>query len=434
MHHAREAKITSPITTLKDSYVKMIPLCFIVGIVGIVVSYFMSGMSPKRFSYSYLTSYCFVLTICLGCLFFVTVMHLTRAGWSVTVRRIAEIYAACLFPLLILFLPILLPLLFGYDGLYSWNAEGWSIHGDAAEKAAVYNAAETPPPLEALKDDYLNSGFFGARTVFYFLMWGIMSAFFLRNSLAQDKTGDKSLTLKMQKWSAPMMIMFAATITFASFDYEMSLSPLWFSTMFPVYIFAGSFLSALATMTLTALLLQRSGRVTDEITVEHYHDLAKLMFAFVFFWGYIAFSQFMLIWYANIPEETFWFAWRINPLPGQEGLSGWQYMSLFLVFGHSIIPFLGLMARTVRRSKRFLFFASIYVLAIHWIDHYWIIMPQAFNDHRFTLTGSGIVSDLACAVGMVGLSLAIFFIVCSNKPLVPLRDPRLGESLNFHNP
>ncbi|MEM9411098.1 MAG: quinol:cytochrome C oxidoreductase, partial [Planctomycetota bacterium] len=410
----------------------------IVGVIGIATSFVLLGGPSldgiKRFSYSYLTSFCFILTICLGCLFFVTVMHLTRAGWSVTVRRIAEIYAACLPALLILFLPILIPVLFQFDWVYSWVTAGWSIHGSQEAKDAVLGAAENAPPLEALKAAYLNPGFFGIRTVVYFFIWWLMSSFFLRNSLKQDQTGDKALTLKMQKWSAPMMIMFAATLTFASFDYEMSLSPLWFSTMFPVYIFAGGFLGGLATMTLTALMLQRSGRVTDEITVEHYHDLAKLMFAFVFFWGYIAFSQFMLIWYANIPEETFWFAWRINQLPGQEGLSGWQYFSLFLVFGHIIIPFLGLMARTVRRSKSFLFFAAIYILIIHWIDHYWIIMPEAFGDHRFTFSGLGVVADLACAVGLIGLFMAIFFIVCSNKPLVPLRDPRLGESLNFHNP
>ena len=331
-------------------------------------------------------------------------------------------------------MPILIPVLLGQDTVYPWNAEGWSIHGNAAEKAAVLAQSDSLPPIEALKADYLNPGFFGIRTVVYFAIWGLMSWFFLRNSLAQDKTGDKNLTLKMQRWSAPLMILFAATLTFSSFDYEMSLAPFWFSTMFPVYIFAGAFLSGLAAITLTGLMLQRSGRVTDEITVEHYHDLAKLMFAFVFFWGYIAFSQFMLIWYANIPEETFWFAWRINSPEGAAGWTGWQWMSIVLVFGHIFIPFLGLMARTVRRSKPFLFFASIYILAIHWIDHYWIIMPQAKANNEYTFTGLNMVADLSCAVGMIGLFLAIFFLIAGKKPLVPLKDPRLGESLNFHNP
>jgi len=437
MHHAREAKITSPITTLKDSSAKMVPICFIVGVIGIIAAFILLRVNDEgialtdigRFSYSYLTSFCYILTICLGCLFFVTILHLTRAGWGVTVRRVAELYAACLFPLLILFLPIVIPVLLGSDAVYSWNQVGWSVHED---KAAVVAAAEHLPPLEDLKEDYLNWWFFPLRTLIYFSVWGMMSWFFLRTSLKQDQTGDKSLSLKMQAWSAPLMIMFAATITFASFDYEMSLAPLWFSTMFPVYIFAGAFLSALATITLTCLMLQRSGRVTDEITIEHYHDLAKLMFAFVFFWGYIAFSQFMLIWYANIPEETFWFAWRINSETGS--WTGWQLMSFVLLFGHLIIPFLGLMARTVRRNKTFLFFASIYILVVHWIDHYWIIMPQAFEHHEFTFTGLQMLGDIACAVGLIGLFLAIFFLISGDKPLVPLKDPRLGECLNHHNP
>ena len=453
MDHARPAKITSPITTLKDSYARMIPICFVVGIVGIGVAAAIRGGSAVFFN-SYLTSFCFVLTIALGCLFIVTILHLTRAGWGTTIRRIAELYAACLLPLLILFLPILIPLMLGSTAVYEWNQAGWSVH-DPAEAAEIQKAfaaadasfkAEVLPPLEKLKYSYLNRVFFGARAVAYFLVWGFMSWFFLRTSLKQDETGDKKLSLRMQGFSAPLMILFAATLSFAAFDFEMSLSPLWFSTMFPVYIFAGAMLSALATVTLTALLLQRSGRVTDEITIEHYHDLAKLMFSFVFFWGYIAFSQFMLIWYANIPEETFWFAWRINPMEQGGGWTGWQWMSIFLVVGHVFIPFLGLMARTVRRNKNFLFFASIYILVIHWIDHYWIIMPQALKSTStslapgmdgagvFTFSGMGFVSDIACAVGMIGLFLAIFFLIARDKPLVPLKDPRLGECLNFHNP
>ena len=268
MHHAREAKITSPITTLKDSSAKMVPFCFIVGVIGIVAAFFLLRVNEEgftftdigRFSYSYLTSFCYILTICLGCLFFVLILHLTRAGWGVTVRRVAELFAACLFPLLILFLPILIPVLMGSDAVYSWNQDGWTVHGD---KASVLESAAHLPPLEELKGKYLNWWFFPARTLFYFSVWGLMSWFFLRNSLKQDQTGEKSISLKMQALSAPLMILFAVTLSFSAFDYEMSLAPLWFSTMFPVYIFAGAFLSALATITLTCLMLQRSGRVTD---------------------------------------------------------------------------------------------------------------------------------------------------------------------------
>ena len=424
MHETRPAKITSPILSLSDDYVKMIPMALIVGAIGLGAALFVSFGSEngfRQFAFAYLTSFCFLLSITLGCLFFVIVVHLTRAGWSSTVRRIAELFAMCIVPMFILALPIVIPVVLQQDFLYSWNSIGFSEHGEAA---AAIKETGVKPPLEVLKGKYLNWGFFTARVVGYFLIWGLMAWFFLSNSLKQDQSGEKSLSLKMQKFSAPIMILFAATIVFCSFDFEMSLAPLWFSTMFPVYFFAGAFLSGLAVMTLTGILLQRSGRVTDEITVEHYHDLAKLMFAFVFFWGYIGFSQFMLIWYANIPEETFWFDFRINK-------DGWWMFSLLLLFGHLFIPFLGLMARTVRRNKTFLLFASIYILVFHWIDHYWLVMPQLNPGEPLVFNW---LVDVPCVIGMIGLYMAIFFLIARDRPLVPLKDPRLGEALNFKNP
>jgi hypothetical protein len=234
------------------------------------------------------------------------------------------------------------------------------------------------------------------------------------------------------------MLAFVLCLAFASFDFEMSLAPMWFSTMFPVYFFAGSVMSSLAMITLICLLLQRSGRVTDEITVEHYHDLAKLTFAFIFFWGYIGFSQFMLIWYANFPEETFWFQFRSE--------SGWLSVSMILLFGHLFIPFLGMMARTVRRSKTFLMFSSIYLLIMHWVDHYWIVMPQygASVFHGYLRDGKDIetsfvnvlpgLTEILLLVGMGAIFIASFCLVAGNRSLVPLKDPRLHEALNYDNP
>ena len=208
----------------------------------------------------------------------------------------------------------------------------------------------------------------------------------------------------------------------------MSLEPFWFSTMFPVYFFAGAVLSAWSTITLTAFWLQRTGRVTDEITVEHYHDMGKMMFGFIVFWGYIGFSQFLLIWYANIPEETFWYDWRIN-------YPGWKTLSYVLLIGHLFIPFLAMMGRTVRRNKNFMFGASIYLLVMHWLDHFWLVMP-----HYNLFVGGGVegrewptfnpIADGACMIGMIALFIAIFCVICRDRPLVALQDPRLGEALN----
>ena len=434
MHESRPAKITSPIVSLNEGYIRTIPVALIVGAIGIAVAFFLSGglggEGLKRFLHVYLVSFCFVLSISVGCLFFVIIMHLTRAGWSVTVRRIAELYAMCTFPLFILFLPILATVVMGWDTVYTWNVGGWSIHAhDAAGEAAKATAAAATsvselPPIEQLKHAFLNKWFFTGRIVAYFLIWGGMAWFFLKNSLTQDETGDKKLTARMQAFSAPFMILFAVTIVFASFDLEMSLSALWFSTMFPVYFFAGAFLSALCTIMLTGLWLQRSGRVTDEITIEHYHDLGKLMQGFIIFWGYIAFSQFMLIWYANMPEETFWYNLRINQ-------PGWKTLSLILLIGHLFVPFFLLMGRGLRRNRLLLTISAVFILIMHWVDHYWLIMPQMNpGANEFTLTGRGILIDICCTVGVIGIYIALFCLVTRNRPLIPLKDPRLGEALN----
>ncbi len=418
MHNTRPAKITSPIVSLDGGYVKAVPLALIIGAIGIGAALALSLGDLRRFYHAYHTAYCFALSIGLGCLFFVTIMHLTRAGWSVTVRRIAEIYAMCLLPMFLLGLPILVPLLTGSDLLFSWNQDGWSHAGHGAGAIEPGNL----PPLEELKGAFLNSSFFAIRFVVYFLIWGFMGYFFLSNSLKQDQTGDKSLTSRMQAFSAPMMILFAASIVFSSFDLEMSLSPLWFSTMFPVYFFAGAFLGALCTILLTCMYLQRTGRITDEITIEHYHDLGKLMQGFVIFWGYIAFSQFLLIWYANIPEETFWYELRFED-------NGWRTASIVLLVGHLFIPFFLLMGRWIRRNKTILTISAIFILCLHYLDHYWQVMPQ-YEAGVFPFSGMGIIIDLGCLVGMVALFVALFCLIARDKPLVPTQDPRLGEALN----
>ena len=421
MHKTRPAQITSPVVSLNGGQVKAIPAAAIAGAIGIGVALamsFASGGGMKRFLMTYLASYCFVLSIGVGCLFFVTIMHLTRAGWSATVRRIAEIYAMCLLPMFVLFLPILITVVVGSNTVYEWTVAGYSAHGAEVDPAHL-------PPIEELKNDFLNPFWFTVRIIAYFSIWGFLGYTYLSRSLKQDETGDKTITAKLQGLAAPFLLLFAVTVVFSSFDLEMSLSPLWFSTMFPVYFFAGGFGAALSTILLTCMYLQRSGRVTDEITIEHYHDLGKLMQGFVIFWGYIAFSQFLLIWYANIPEETFWYDPRING-------AGWKPMTYVLLVGHLFIPFFLLMGRALRRNKMLLAFSAVWLLCMHWLDHYWLVMPEySRTAHQgFTFSGLGAIGDLACGLGMIAIFIALFCLVAGDRALVSLKDPRLGEALN----
>ena len=420
MHHKREARITSSVISLGDDAQRMIPVAFSVGLIGLggaaALSIFSGSGGLVRFSYAYLLNFCFFATISLGALFFVTVQHLTRAGWSVTVRRIAELLAMTIVPMFLLALPLVIPVLLGWSGLYPWNAADWTERYSGHVLASV----------EKYKGYYLDNAFFSVRTLVYFAIWSGMAWFFYRNSLRQDQTGDPGLTLKMQKYAAPLMIVFAGTLVFASFDWEMSLEPMWFSTMFPVYFFAGCVLGGVATMLLIGLLLQRSGRVTDEITTDNFQDLGKLIFAFIVFWGYVAFSQFMLIWYANIPEETFYFGYRFDN-------AGYRWLSVVLLFGHIFIPFLLLMPRTLKRDRRFMLGAALYMLAMHWLDHFWIVMPQYGFDGKHVAQFPFPLVELVCLVGFSGLFVGFFCLIAADRPLVPLKDPRLGEALNYTN-
>ena len=195
-----------------------------------------------------------------------------------------------------------------------------------------------------------------------------MASFFHRTSVKQDTSGETALTLRMERLSAPGMIVFALTLNFAAFDLLMSLDAHWFSTIFGVYYFAASVLGFLAVIPTILYAMQWRGILANAVTVEHYHDLGKLMFAFVVFWAYIAFSQYMLIWYANIPEETMWFLKR------QTG--DWAAVSLILLFGHFVVPFLLLVSRMIKRRPMALAVTGLYVALMCWVDMYWLVVPE----------------------------------------------------------
>lgn len=353
-----------------------------------------------RLYHAYLTNFAFFLSLSLGALFFVILQHLTRSGWSVVVRRLAECVAGNLLLLALLAVPILV----GMHHLYHWTdaeavAQDHLLHGKAV---------------------WLNTPFFIGRVVVYFLVWSLLARYFYRRSVRQDETGDVGLTLQMQRFSAPAMLLYAVTVTFAAFDLLMSLDPHWYSTIFGVYYFAGGVVGFFALLSLIAYLVQRSGRLTHAITAEHYQDLGKLVFAFVVFWAYIAFSQYMLIWYANIPEETGWFLRRQNP--------PWAGVGLTLLFGHFLIPFVLLIARGPKRRPAVLAMVSLWVLIMHWLDIYWLVVPQVSPDKA----GVTLV-DILCLLGIGGLFVAALVRRMSRQSLIPERDPRLAESRMFEN-
>lgn len=375
------------------------------GLLGLGASFGLGAMAQdgfKHFSYSYLVALIFFLSVSLGALCFVGLQFLTRAGWSVVVRRIAELLAAGVAPLALLALPIVLPVAGGTSPLYHW------LHPAAHDT------------MLAAKAPYLNPAFFCLRLGLYFAIWIALAFIHFRRSTLQDKTGDPQITRRQWQLSAPGMVLFALTVTFAMADLVMSLDAHWYSTIIGVYFFAGCFVAGLAALTVCAMLLQRSGRLRRAITVEHYHDLGKLLFAFLFFWGYIAFSQFMLMWYANIPEETQWYLLR------ESGPWLWWFVALGLA--HFGLPWLGLLPRASKRRKRVLAFFAVWMLLAHYIDLYWLIMPE-YSATALPLS----LLDLATMLGVGGIWLGGVVWLARGVSLVPVKDPALADSLRFEN-
>lgn len=387
-----------------------VPLC-IGGIAALVFGWMIGWFAvDARFGMSaYLTAFTYCLTVALGSMFFVIIQHLVRAGWSVVVRRIGELLMMMVLPLAVLFLPILLSVWVGGGTLYEWTNENFVEETGYSAKAW------------ANKIGYLNPGFFTLRAVLYLAVWVGLALYYFKGSSLQDETGEIAITERLQARSGPALILLSLTTSFAMFDWVMSLAPTWFSTMFGVYLFAGGMLSAHCAIAVGSYVLQSRGALRDEITVEHYHDLGKFIFGFTFFWTYIAFSQFMLIWYANMPEETEWFFHR------QEGV--WMWISLSLVFFHWMLPFAGTMSRHVRRRPTLVALWGCYLLVMHFVDIYWIIMPEAEQGMGGVI---GVIASLLCVVGMSCLMLGLVLSKASQTGVVAARDPRLLESLRFH--
>lgn len=405
----------------------------IVGLVGLVLgflSYFLVKEDGgfARIMLAYLTAFCFFLSISLAAVFFVAVQHLTRAGWSVGIRRIAEIMSMNLVLLAVLVIPILV---FAPSIYHHW----------------AHPAAHGFDPILAGKTGWLNVGFFRIRVFIYFAATIIIARYMWSNSVKQDRTGDRLLTEKVQSISGLLTAIIALVITFAAFDLIMSLDPHWFSTMFGVYFFAGGFLAFFATLVLVGRFLQANGIMTDVITVEHYHDIGKWMLAFTFFWGYIAYSQYMLIWYGSIPEETQWFARRgaTTNAPEYPAMGAWHTLSMLLIFTNLFIPFAALISRWPKRSLKWLTILAIWIFVFHYVDLYWQILPELSNyskeaaEHaglaasRWEPFAPGFIPEICMWIGIGGLWFAGLAVIGKGHSLAPTGDPRFEESLAFEN-
>lgn len=366
-----------------------------IGLLLIVVSYL---VNPMRASFNNVVALMFTAGISVGALVLVALEHLSGAVWSTPARRISEFLAASI-PFVVL---LGIPLLFNLHGLFHWT------HEDAV-KSDHYLQIKAP---------YLNTMFFIIR---YFVIFALLLIFyfiFIGNSRKQDITKDQELTRKNVKLSAVFMPVAAIGISFLAIDWMMSLEPHWYSTIFGIYYITATLLAGLAATTFAVVSLNEKGYLHPSIGPDHYYSFGALLFGITNFWAYIAFSQFLLIWYANIPEETAWFMMRWT--------GGWKYVTIAMIVIRFAIPYLGLLTAPSKTDPKRLKIVSIIILFAHLFDMYWLIMPTYSDAAVFSYF------EIAFPVFAVGILILVFSHQAKKHNMIPVGDPKLQRGLDFH--
>ncbi|MBM7113741.1 hypothetical protein [Archangium primigenium] len=384
-----------------------------VGVLGLLATFAGLFLDPQASAYGYLFGFCYWLGICVASIIMVAIFHTAKVKWIIVLRRTMETMGASV----VFFAVLIIPILLTVKQLFPWvDAENWVFPGTDGVKY-------TPVELHHLhhKHPYLNLTFFYIRQAIYFFTWIFVSWRLRSWSLQQDTTGELELTAKKRRFAPGTLPFLALTMTFAAFDWLMTLTPLWFSTIFGVYYFAGSFLAAFCIVTIVTVNAQDKDGYGSLVTAAHYHNLGKLMFAFTAFWAYIAFSQFFLIWIANLPEEAGWYKLRIE--------GPWLPVSLSLLVGHFLLPFFTLLSRKLKQRPQAMAVAGVYLLVIHAVDMYWLIWP-AFSPRAPSFHWS----LLTAFVGVGGTAVAGAFWLSKGRYTVPVKDPYISESLRYVQP
>ncbi len=400
------AKVDMANVTMEGGEKRVSNILLFVGAVALVTTGVMAISVDSRLHalVSYLVGFAVSVGLGLGCLGYVMIFQQTNAGWATSVRRIAEVVASCIPVGLVLFIP----LAFFAPTIYHW----------------FHQAEHTTDLIYQKKASYLSPYFWYLRTILYFCVWSFFAWRLYGYSRQQDQTGDKWLTAKARRLSAPGLLLFALTTAFAAFDWLMGLDYHWFSTMFGVYFFAGAMQSATALCIIIAGFLKLKGKFGNLVTDEHFHDLGKLLLSFTVFWAYIAFSQYFLIWYSNLPEETHWFQLR--------AANGWDKVGYFLVFGRFLVPFLFLLWRGTKRIIPLLMAVAFWQLFMQCVDMFYLARPSLSMGSTTSGVNFGFV-DIVGPLGPILIFLGIVVRRLGAGPIVPVRDPRLAEAQHHVN-
>lgn len=353
----------------------------------------------KQFFHAYLVGFIFWAGITLGSLALLMLQHLTGGAWGVVIRRVLEASTRTLPLILLLFIPVVV----GLKQIYPWM-----------------NPAEmNSPVLQVKAAKYLNPSFFIARAAIYFALWSLLALLLNWLSLKQDRTAESKCGKQMRMLSGPGLGVFIITVTFAAIDWVMSLDPSWSSTIFGLIFVASWTMSALAFTVLASAWLSQRGPMNAVLQPSHFQDLGNLTLTLVMLWTYFAFSQYLIIWSGNLPEETTWYVARTH--------GGWGVIALAIAILQFAFPFLILLSRSAKQSARTLATLALLILAMRALDVIWLIEPT-FNREHFQLSWMDVVAPIA----MGGWWLAVFAWQLQQRSLMPINDPQLEQALAAH--
>jgi hypothetical protein len=373
--------------TLRRRAIPVAAIAVLLGVLGLF-------LDAKQFFLSYLLAYVFWMNFSLGCLALLMLHHLVSGRWGFLIQRLLEAGARTIPLMAILFLPVIL----GLTTLYPWAGTPEQMSSESIlhlhHKAA-----------------YLTIPFFIVRSAIYFGLWIGAALLLTRWSREQDRTADPSRTRSLRALSAPGLIVYVLTVSLASVDWVMSLEPEWFSSIYGILFVVSQGLSALALCIILIALLRETRPVADAIETKHFHHLGNLLLAFVVLWAYIAFSQLLIIWSGNLPEEITWYLRRIGP--------SWQAVALLLVIFHFAVPFFVLLVRRTKKSARYLSMVGAGIIVMRFVDVFWLIVPAVHTDglHVHWL-------DVVLPVAIGGIWLSVFVAQLRSQPILPLHDPR----------
>lgn len=368
----------------------------VIGVIGLIVCAAGAALAPEHFFRGWLVGFLFWFCMALGSTALLMLQYLTGGAWGTVIRRPLEAGAGTMALMAIIFVPIL----FGIPTLYEW------ARPEAAHDAVIQ-----------AKTMYLNQPGFIIRQFIYFGIWLTLVYLLRKWSLREDTDRNLYYARWLQRISGPGMLIYAITLTLACTDWIMSLDAHWFSTVFAFMMLSGQGLSTLSLMTAIVIVMAKAEPMRSVLTKRHTHDLGKLMLAFTMLWAYLNFSQLVIIWAGNLPEEITWYTRRMN--------NGWQWVGLILLLFHFVVPFLLLLSQELKKRPKLLTFVAVWIIVVRLVDVFWLVEPN-FDKDQFRMHWM----DLAAPIGIGGVWMAMFLWNLRRRPAMPVNSPDLPKALS----